>query len=58
MLSGGSGLGAGPFDESARNTRIKDMVEKHKFGHKKQEKVEFSKVPEMDREVVSHPKSR
>ena len=52
LLSGGSGLGAGPFDESARNTRIKDMVEKHKFGHKKQEKVEFSKVPEMDREVV------
>lgn len=53
MLSGGSALGAGPFDEGARNTRVKEMVEKHKFGHKKQEKVEFSKVSEMDREVVS-----
>jgi urease len=53
LLSGGNGLGSGPFDESARNTTIKDMVEKHKFGHKKQEQVQEGTMAEMDPEVVS-----
>jgi urease len=53
LLSGGNGLGSGPFEESARETTIKDMVEKHKFGHKKQEQVQEGIMAEMDREVVS-----
>lgn len=53
LLSGGSGLGQGPFDEAARETRVKDAVEKAGFGHKKQDRVEEGAVPEMDREVVS-----
>lgn len=55
IVMGGSGLGSGPFDEDARHNRIKDAVEKHKFGHKKQEKIEEAPVPELDREVVSSP---
>jgi urease len=53
LLSGGNGLGAGAFDESIRETKIKEMVEKHKFGHKKQDVVQEGTVAEMDREVVS-----
>jgi urease len=53
LLSGGNGLGTGPFDESLRETKIKEMVEKHKFGHKKQDKVEEGTMAEMDPEVVS-----
>jgi urease len=53
LLSGGNGLGTGPFDESIRETIIKDMVEKHKFGHKKQEHVQEGTIAEMDPEVVS-----
>jgi urease len=48
-------LGSGPFEESKRETIVKDLVEKGKFGHKKQERVEVAPVPEMDREVVSRP---
>ena len=54
-LSGGNGLGTGTFDESLRETTIKDMVEKHKFGHKKQEQVKEGTMAEMDPEVVSLP---
>lgn len=54
LLSGGNGLGTGPFDESLRETDIKEMVEKHKFGHKKQEQVQEGTMAEMDREVVSY----
>lgn len=53
VLAGGSGLGTGPFDESKRETVVKDLVEKGKFGHKKQARIEQAPVPEMDREVVS-----
>lgn len=53
LLSGGSGIGAGAFDESRRETDIKEMVEKRGFGHRKQENVREGTVPEMDREVVS-----
>jgi urease beta subunit len=55
LLSGGSGLGSGPFEESKRETTVKGLVEKGKFGHKKQERIEEAPVPEMDREVVSCP---
>lgn len=54
-LSGGNGLGTGTFDESLRETTIKDMVGKHKFGHKKQEVVKEGTMAEMDPEVVSLP---
>jgi len=54
-LSGGNGLGTGTFDESLRETSIKDMVEKHKFGHKKQEQVREGTMAEMDPEVVGSP---
>jgi urease len=54
LLSGGNGLGTGAFDESLRETTIKGMVEKHKFGHKKQDKVSEGAMAEMDREVVSY----
>lgn len=57
LLSGGSGLGSGPFEESKRETTVKDLVEKGKFGHKTQERVDEAPVPEMDREVVSGPSS-
>lgn len=56
-MSGGNGLGTGTFDESLRETTIKDMVEKHKFGHKKQEQVREGTMAEMDPEVVSSPSS-
>ena len=52
-MSGGNGLGTGTFDESLRDTTIKDMVEKHNFGHKKQEQVKEGTMAEMDPEVVS-----
>ena len=53
LLSGGSGLGSGIFDESQRAGKVKQMVEKGGFAHKKQESVQEGDVPEMDREVVS-----
>ena len=53
LLLGGSGLGAGLFDESKRTGLAREMVEKGGFGHKKQETVREGLVPEMDREVVS-----
>ncbi|GFZ42802.1 Urease [Saitozyma sp. JCM 24511] len=53
LLSGGSGLGSGPFEESKRETTVKDLVEKGKFGHKTQERVDEAPVPEMDREVYA-----
>ncbi|WRT65486.1 urease [Kwoniella shivajii] len=53
LLYGGSGLGSGPFEESAREGRVKDLVEKGGFGHKKQESVKEAKIVEMDREVYA-----
>lgn len=53
LLSGGSGLGTGPFEEEARETRVREAVEEKGFRHKKQERVEEGVIPEMDREVVS-----
>ncbi|KAK8861375.1 urease [Kwoniella newhampshirensis] len=53
LLYGGSGLGSGPFHESLRETKVKDLVEKGGFGHKKQDKVEDAPVVEMDREVYA-----
>jgi urease len=53
LLSGGSGLGTGPFEEEARQTRVREAVEKKGFRHKKQDRVEEGVTPEMDREVVS-----
>ena len=52
MLSGGSGLGTGIFDEAQREGRVRQMVEKGGFAHKEQESVQEGTVPEMDREVV------
>jgi urease len=54
LLSGGSGLGSGPFEEAKREEVVRDKVEKGGFGHKKQETVKEGEVPEMDREVVSN----
>ena len=52
ILSGGSGLARGKFDEESRSG-IKAICEEKGFGHKDQEKVEKGSVPEMNREVVS-----
>lgn len=52
-LMGGSGLGAGEFAEESRETLVKEMVEKGKFGHKTQEVVQEGPVPDMDREVYA-----
>jgi urease len=53
LLSGGSGLGSGPFEESKRKGVVRELVEKGGFGHKTQDQVEEGPVPEMDREVVN-----
>ncbi|ORY27481.1 hypothetical protein BCR39DRAFT_538206 [Naematelia encephala] len=53
FLSGGSGLGAGQFDEAKRNEQVKAAVERAGFGHKKQEVVKEAPPPEMDREVYA-----
>jgi urease len=53
LLSGGSGLGSGVFDESKRQGVVRELIEKGGFGHKKQESVREGQIPEMDREVVS-----
>ncbi|WVR04012.1 urease [Kwoniella sp. DSM 27419] len=53
LLYGGSGLGAGPFEEEAREGRVREAVEKGGFGHLKQEKVESAPVMKMDREVYA-----
>jgi urease len=61
LLSGGSGLGAGKFEESKRDKEVMDRVSKGGFGHKKQGQLGEARVPEMDREVVSAgivPRSR
>lgn len=54
MLSGGSGLMVGPFDETKRE-EVQRVVQERKFGHRKQEKVEVGQAPSMNREVVSSP---
>ena len=53
LLSGGSGLGTGPIEESKREGVVRDMVENGGFRHKKQDLVQEGSVLEMDREVVS-----
>ncbi|OCF34631.1 urease [Kwoniella heveanensis CBS 569] len=53
LLYGGSGLGAGPYEEEARNGRVRELVEKGGFGHKEQTKLEEAPVYEMDREVYA-----
>lgn len=52
ILSGGSGLATGRFDESSRG-RIERIVLEKGFGHKDQPHVQNAPVPEMNREVVS-----
>ncbi|KAK6907123.1 urease [Kwoniella mangroviensis CBS 8507] len=53
ILYGGSGLGAGEFDEGNRETTVKEKVEQGGFRHKKQEELKEAKVVEMDREVYA-----
>lgn len=57
-LSGGSGLGSGPFEEAKRESVVREMVEKGGFGHRKQESVQEGQVAEMDREVVSRSNAK
>lgn len=52
VLSGGSGLATGAFEEGKREG-IKEICEQRGFGCKHQDKVEDGPVPEMNREVVS-----
>lgn len=52
VLSGGSGLMVGPFDEGRRE-EVRAVVKERKFGDRVQEKVEEGEVPSMNREVVS-----
>lgn len=51
VLSGGSALASGPYDE-LKKEEVLDRVKKGGFGHVVQSKVEDAKAPEMDREVV------
>ena len=52
VISGGNGVGSGPFDESRREGEIAKNVQDGGFGHRKQANVQEGTVPEMDREVV------
>lgn len=53
ILAGGHGIGSGPFDESKRNTVIKDRINELGFGYKKQDVIKEAPVGDMDHEVVS-----
>ncbi|RXK41419.1 urease [Tremella mesenterica] len=53
MIMGGSGLASGPFEESKRETGVKEVIENGRFGHCPQSDVKEAPVQEMDREVYA-----
>ncbi|TXT11062.1 hypothetical protein VHUM_01813 [Vanrija humicola] len=53
ILSGGNGLGAGPFNEAKRNTVVFENVTTRGFSHKKQDVVKPAPPHEIDREVYA-----
>ena len=51
VLSGGSGLAVGPFEDSKR-AGLLEVVQEKGFKHQTQQTVEMGTAPEMNREVV------